>query len=125
MKTRNLLLVAGLVLGLLPVLRLCAEEPMIPPSVASISPAGMERGSTANFTIEGRNLSGATEVIFDAPGMSGKVTGIVDVPEQITGPRAGEDLDAQVPLGKKQTATLEVTVAQDRSEEHTSELQSP
>jgi hypothetical protein len=88
---------------------------MIPPSVASISPAGMERGSTANFTIEGRNLSDATEVIFDAPGMSGKVTRIVDVPEQITGPRAGEDLEAQVPLGKKQTATLEVTVANDAS----------
>jgi hypothetical protein len=113
MKARSLLLVPCFALGLSPTLRLYAEEPMIPPSVASISPAGMERESTANFTIEGRNLSGATEVIFDAPGMSGKVTGIADVPEQITGPRAGEDLDAQVPLGKKQTATLEVTAAQD------------
>jgi len=112
-KARNLLLIAGLVLGCSPALLWCAEEPMIPPSVASISPAGLERGSTASFTIEGRNLSGATEVIFDAPGISGKVTQIADVPEQIKAPRAGEDLGAQVPLGKKQTATLEVTVAKD------------
>ena len=50
-----------------------AEEPIIPPSIAKISPAGMQRGTTATFTIEGRNLSDADEVIFDAPGMIGKV----------------------------------------------------
>ena len=86
---------------------------IIPPTVSKISPAGMERGTTAVFTIEGRNLSDATEVLFDAAGMSGKVTGITDVPEKISGPRAGEDLGAQVPLGKKQSATLELTVAAD------------
>ena len=37
------------------------REPMIPPTVAKISPAGMKRGTTVTFTIEGRNLSGATE----------------------------------------------------------------
>jgi len=112
-RASNLLLIAGLVLGFLPAPLLYAEEPLIPPSVGSIYPPGMERGSTASFTIDGRNLSGATEVIFDAPGISGKVTQISDVPEQIKGPRAGEDLEAQVPRGKKQSATLEVTVAND------------
>jgi len=111
--TRNLLLLPCVALGLWLALPSFADEPMIPPSVDSIYPAGMERGSTAEFTINGRNLSGATEVIFDGPGITGKVTGIADVPEKITGPRAGEDLGAQVPLGKKQTATLQVTVAQD------------
>jgi hypothetical protein len=75
----------------------------------------MERGSTAAFTLEGRNLEGATEVIFDATGMSAKVTGIKDIPEQITGPRAGQDLEAQVPRGKKQTAELSISVAKDAS----------
>jgi hypothetical protein len=92
-----------------------AEGPMIPPTVARISPAGMERGSTVSFTIEGRSLSDATGLVFDAPGLSGKVTQITDVPEKITGPRAGEDLEAQVPLGKKQTATVEITAAKDTS----------
>jgi len=45
--------------------------------------------------------------------MSAKVTGTTDVPEQITGPRAGQDLEAQVPRAKKQTANLEVTIAKD------------
>ncbi len=112
MKSR-MLLVLCLALGCAPVLPLCAEEPIIPPSVSKISPAGMQRGGAATFTMEGRNLTDATEVIFDAPGISGKVTLITDVPEQISGPRAGEDLEAQVPRGKKQTAQVEITAAKD------------
>jgi hypothetical protein len=90
-----------------------AEEPIIPPSIDKVWPAGMERGTTATFTIDGRNLTDARNVIFDAPGISGKVTDITDVSEKISGPRAGVDLSAQVPLGKKQTAKLAVTVAKD------------
>lgn len=89
------------------------SEPIIPPEVLNISPAGMQRGTTATFAIQGRNLAGATEVIFDAPGIVGKLTEIADVPEKISGPKAGEDLAAQVPLGKKQSAKLEVTVEKD------------
>ena len=69
MKTRNLLLLPCLALGFSSAMPLCAEEPIIPPSVAAISPAGMVRGSIASFTIQGRNLSGATEVIFDEADM--------------------------------------------------------
>jgi hypothetical protein len=112
-RTRTLLLVTSVALGLAISSPSYGEGPIIPPSVSSITPAGMERGRTATFAIEGRNLSDATEVIFDAPGLSGKVTQITDVPEQITGPRAGEDLEAQVPLGKKQTAKLEITAAKE------------
>ena len=90
-----------------------AEAPMIPPTIARISPAGMERGQTVTFTIDGRSLSDASEVIFDTPGLSGKVIGITDIAEKITGPRAGEDLAAQVPLGKKQTARIEISAAKD------------
>jgi hypothetical protein len=100
-------------LGLMLSIPLLADGPRIPPSVAKITPAGMQRGNTVAFTIEGRSLSDATEVIFDAPGLSGKITQITDVPEQIAGPRAGVDLGAQVPLGKKQTAKLEITAAKD------------
>jgi len=90
-----------------------ATEPIIPPTILSISPAGMQRGTTTTFAVEGRNLAGATEVIFDSPGITGKMTEIADVPEKITGPKAGEDLGAQVPLGKKQSAKLEITIAKD------------
>jgi hypothetical protein len=114
-KTRILLFAMPFTLATTFVLPLCAEGPTIPPRISKISPAGMERGSTATFTVEGRNLSDAREVIFDVPGITGKLTEITEVPEKITGPRAGEDLVAQVPRGKKQTAKLEITVAKDAS----------
>lgn len=113
MKTRFLFFAMTFGVGMACVQPLRAEEPIIPPSISKISPAGMERGSTATFTVEGRNLSDAKDVIFDVSGMSGKLAEITDVPEKITGPRAGEDLGAQVPLGKKQTAKLEITAAKD------------
>ena len=113
MKTRTILPVHLFVFGL--ALYAGAEAPMIPPSIAGIYPAGVERGETVTFNIDGRSLSGANEVIFDAPGLSGKVTGITDIPEKITGPRAGEDLAAQVPLGKKQSATIEISATKDAS----------
>ena len=121
MRARTMPGAQFLTLACVMALPLLAEEPVvpvipiIPPSVSSISPAGLERGNTATFNLEGRNLNGASEVIFDASGMSGKVTQITDVPEKIAPPKAGEDLGAQVPLGKKQTAKLELTIAKDAS----------
>jgi hypothetical protein len=90
-----------------------ADEPIIPPTISKVWPAGMERGTTVTFTLDGRNLAGTKAVIFDSPGITARVTEVTDVPEKITGPRAGVDLGAQVPLGKKQTAKLEITVAKD------------
>src|SRR5579863_7753289 len=92
---------------------LAADEPIIPPTVAKIWPVGMERGTTAQFSLEGRNLTHANALIFDTTGIQGRVAAVTDVPEKITGPRAGVDLGAQVPLGRKQTAQLEITVAKD------------
>jgi hypothetical protein len=94
-----------------PVLPLRAEEPIIPPSLAKIWPIGMERGSTATFTLDGRNLSGAKAVIFDAPGITAKISQITDLPvEEVT---RKFSTAAAVPLAKKQSALLEITVAKD------------
>lgn len=113
MRAKILVVCAHFTLGLALALPLHGDERVIPPSISKIWPAGMPRGATATFTLDGRNLSGAKEVIFDAPGMTGKVAEITDVPEKIAGPRAGVDLGAIVPLAKKQTAKIEVTVAKD------------
>jgi hypothetical protein len=101
------------VTGLLLALAVRADEPIIPPIIAKVWPAGMQRGRTVTFTIDGRSLEGAKNVIFDAAGITAKISGITEVPEKITGPRAGVDLVAQVARGKKATARLEVTVAKD------------
>src|SRR3984885_12414376 len=92
-------------------LPLCAEEPIIPPSLAKIWPVGMERGTTATFTLDGRNLSGAKAVIFDAPGITAKISQITDLPEEKASGKFSTA--AAVPLAKKQTALLEITVAKD------------
>lgn len=105
----------GLALALAVVLALPvrADNQIIPPSISKVWPAGMERGRSATFKIDGRSLSGARSVVFDSAGLTAKISDITAVPEKITGPRAGVDTSAQVPLGKKETAKLEVTVAKD------------
>ncbi len=73
----------------------------------------MERGNTATFTIDGRNLSGARAVIFDAPGITAKFSQITDLPEEAAGQMFSTS--AAVPLAKKQSAVVEITVAKDVS----------
>jgi hypothetical protein len=93
------------------ILPLRAEEPIIPPSLATIWPVGMERGNTSTFTLEGRNLSDAKAVIFDAPGITAKISNIADLPEAAAGRKFSTA--AAVPLAKKQSALLEITVSKD------------
>ncbi len=50
-----------------------ADAPTIPPSVAYINPHGVKRGSTAVFTVEGRNIAGTHWVLFDVPHLTAKV----------------------------------------------------
>src|SRR5664279_4315469 len=90
-----------------------ADNRIIPPAVTKIWPVGMQRGATATFTVDGRNLSDIKAVIFDVPGIAAKVTQITDIPEKEIGVRIGVDTSAPVPHGKKQTATLEVTAARE------------
>ncbi len=111
MKIKILHCVSLFALAMPSVLLLRAEEPIIPPSLAKIWPVGMERGSTATFTLEGRNLSGAKAVIFDAPGITAKISQITDLPEEMAERKFSTA--AAVPLAKKQSALLEITVAKD------------
>ncbi|HVH71098.1 MAG TPA: hypothetical protein VNB49_08330, partial [Candidatus Dormibacteraeota bacterium] len=89
------------------------SQPIIPPTVSSIRPAGLERGTTKTFTVEGRNLAGANFILFDDHGISAKVRQVIDLPEETRNARPGVDLGAIVAEGRKQEATLEVTVSGD------------
>ncbi len=111
MKVKILRCVSWFALAVPSVLPLHAGEPIIPPSLSKIWPVGMERGSTATFTLDGRNLSGAKAVIFDAPGITAKVTQITDLPEEAASGKFSTA--AAVPLAKKQSALLEITVGKD------------
>jgi hypothetical protein len=112
MKIEILLATLALTLGASFTVPVRADEQIIPPTISKVWPVGMQRGRTATFTIDGRSLAGAKEVLFDSPGITAKISDITVVPEKITGPRAGVDLSAQVARGTKATAKLEVTVAE-------------
>jgi hypothetical protein len=87
-----------------------ADGPTIPPSITRVAPAGVKRGSTLLLTIEGRNLEGAKGILFDAPGLTGKVTEVRNLPED---PGARSPFNEDVPLGVRQEAKVQLTVAPD------------
>lgn len=106
-------LVSLLMVAIPSVLPLQAEDPIIPPSLAKIWPVGMERGSTATFTLEGRNLSGAKAVIFDAPGITARIVQVTDLPVEAADHKFSTA--AAVPQAKKQSASVEITVPKEVS----------
>ena len=92
---------------------LSGDEPIIPPTLWSISPAGIARGRTAQFKLVGRGLVAAHALLFDAPGFTGKILSVTTPPEMMKAARPGIDLDAAVPLGVNSEAQVEITVSKD------------
>ncbi|MGA2072253.1 MAG: hypothetical protein ABSH52_02010 [Terriglobia bacterium] len=110
----RILRLASLVAVLLaPALLVFSDEPIIPPALSRISPAGIERGTTASFKLEGRGLVGARSLLFDTPGFTAKIVNVTALHEEIKAARAGVDLEAAVPLGVKSEAQVELTVSKD------------
>lgn len=68
MKTRALLF-TSIWLSLLAI----AQAQMAPPYLTSVSPLGVRRGARAVLTIEGYNLTDASEVIWNKPGLTGSI----------------------------------------------------
>jgi len=112
MKPTIIVRVLGLVSVVALSLPLNAQQPTIPPTIDSVWPKGLDRGATATFTVEGRNLTGA-KVLFDSPGINGKVLSVTDLPEEKRVARPGVDFGAIVPQGTKQEAKIEVAAAKD------------
>ena len=52
----------------------CASAPAFaqtrPPVLFSVSPYGIQRGTTATFTVDGANIGQADSVIFSTPGLT-------------------------------------------------------
>jgi len=91
-----------------------SDERVIPPAIARIWPVGIQRGTTATFTLDGRNLSDIKAVVFDSAGISAKVMQITDAEEEKRVlPPGLVETEAPVPKGKRQMAAIEVTAAID------------
>src|SRR5262245_2251208 len=53
-----------------------------PPTVTSVAPAGVQRGTTFALTIEGANLANASAIQFSHPGIVGEITNVIELPYQ-------------------------------------------
>ena len=53
-----------------------------PPTLDSISPLGISRGTTAELTLEGLNLAKTSAIYFSEPGVTGKIIRIKELPDQ-------------------------------------------
>lgn len=52
-----------------------------PPTVSFTSPAGMQRGTTGTFLVEGTGLEGASAIVFSEPGLSARILEVSEVPQ--------------------------------------------
>src|SRR5690349_11995056 len=52
-----------------------------PPTINSVSPRGIARGTTVEMTIEGLNLTKARKIFFDAAGVKGTIVRVKELPD--------------------------------------------
>ena len=67
-----------------------AHAQMRPPVVSSMTPYGIQGGTTAEFAVEGANLGGCDQVLFDVAGLSAEILGYEDLGPDIRVRRPGE-----------------------------------
>ena len=87
-----------------------------PPTLNSVSPFGLSRGTTAELTIEGLNLAKASAIYFSEPGIIGKILRVKelpDLPENRLGSNGTPSTVDLGPLPPRNQVTVEVEVSPD------------
>jgi len=97
-----------------------ADQPtgsrITPPTLNSVSPIGVSRGTTIEMTMEGLNLAKASAIYFSEPGITGRILRVKELPD---GPdiRLGSNGTASTvdvgPLPPRNQVTVEVDVSPD------------
>jgi len=52
-----------------------------PPTITVVAPRGVARGTTVEMTVEGLNLANAHAILFDQPGVKGKILRVKELPD--------------------------------------------
>lgn len=82
-----------------------------PPTIASVTPQGISRGTTVEMTIEGFNLAGASAIYFSEPGFKAQILRIKELPD-LAEVRLGSNGTASTidlgPLPPRNQVTVEV-----------------
>ena len=82
-----------------------------PAALTSLTPYGIQRGTTATFTVDGANLMGADTVIFSDPGLSAQITGYEDMGADIRVRQTGETGAVIQDRAQKGRLTLTITAS--------------
>ena len=87
-----------------------------PPTLTSISPLGVARGTTVEMTVEGLNLARAGAIYFSEPGVTGKILRVKELPD-LSDIRLGSNGTLSTidlgPLPPRNQVTVEVNVSPD------------
>src|SRR5690242_19089340 len=87
-----------------------------PPTLNSVSPQGIARGTTVELTVEGLNLARASAIYFSEPGITGRVLRVKELPD-LSDVRPGSNGTPSFidlgPLPPRNQGTLEVEVSPD------------
>ena len=87
-----------------------------PPTLDSVLPAGVARGSSVEVTVEGLNLANASAIYFSDPGVTGRIVRVKELPDRpdirlgSNGTPSTIDLG---PLPPRNQVTVEVEVSPD------------
>lgn len=85
-----------------------------PPTIRSAAPLGVSRGTTAELTVEGFNLAGASRIFFSEPGVTGRIVRVKELPD-LPDIRLGSNGTPSTidvgPLPPRNQVTVEVDVA--------------
>jgi hypothetical protein len=87
-----------------------------PPTLNSVSPIGVARGTTVELTVEGLNLAKASAIYFSEPGITGKILRVKelpDLPENRLGSNGTPSTVDLGPLPPRNQVTVEVEVSPD------------
>src|ERR1043166_5404101 len=87
-----------------------------PPTLNSVNPIGVARGTTVEMTVEGLNLARASAIYFSEPGVTGKILRVKELPDLsdvrlgANGTVSSVDLG---PLPPRNQVTLDLDVSPD------------
>jgi hypothetical protein len=87
-----------------------------PPTVDTVAPLGIARGTTAELTVEGLNLAQATAIYFSDPAVTGRVLRVKEVPDQPDIRLGSNGTPSTVdvgPLPPRNQVTVEIEVSPD------------
>ncbi len=87
-----------------------------PPTLNSVAPQGIARGTTVEMTVEGLNLARASAIYFSRPGVTGRILRVKELPD-LPDIRLGSNGTPSTvdvgPLPPRNQVTVEVEVAPD------------